>query len=52
MHSVLKNTNLLPYDSIPTTQILENTIPVDWEATYKEREEMRTKFEEAVKRAR
>jgi iron(III) transport system substrate-binding protein len=52
MHSVLKNTDLLPYDSIPTTQILENTIPVDWEATYKEREEMRTKFEEAVKRAR
>lgn len=52
MHSVLKDSGLLPYDAIPTEQIQANSMPVDWEATYKNREELRTRFEEAVKRAR
>ncbi|WP_461363690.1 ABC transporter substrate-binding protein [Candidatus Darwinibacter acetoxidans] len=52
MHSVLKDFPKLPYDAIPTAEIQANHTPIDWEATYKEREEMRTKFEEAVKLGR
>ncbi|NMA62185.1 MAG: ABC transporter substrate-binding protein [Firmicutes bacterium] len=50
MHSVLKDYGKLPYDAIPTTEILKNAMPVNWESTYREREEIRTKFEESVKR--
>ncbi|MFA7128437.1 MAG: ABC transporter substrate-binding protein [Sphaerochaeta sp.] len=48
MHSVSSKYPEAPYDAIPTKQILENTIPVDWENTVALREEMRTKFQEAV----
>jgi len=48
MHSVRKNFSKLPYDSIPTDQILTNSIPVDWENCFRQREEIRLKFEEYV----
>jgi iron(III) transport system substrate-binding protein len=48
MHSVRKNFPTLPYDSIPTAEIKANSMPVDWEHCYRQREEIRTKFEEAV----
>ncbi len=50
MHSVSASYPDAPYDAIPTKQILANTIPVDWENTVALREEMRTKFQEAVYR--
>ena len=48
MHSVKNNFPRLPYDSIPTTQIKGNIIPVVWENVFRQREEIRTKFEEFV----
>ncbi|NLJ80692.1 MAG: ABC transporter substrate-binding protein [Firmicutes bacterium] len=48
MHSVLKDYDRLPYDSIPTMEILANSMPVNWENCYYEQEEIRTKFEELV----
>ena len=48
MHSVRDNFPKLPYDAIPTGQIRNNSMPVDWENCYREREEIRTKFEEYV----
>ncbi|MGB4408539.1 MAG: ABC transporter substrate-binding protein [Sphaerochaeta sp.] len=48
MHSVSASYPDAPYDALPTKQILANTLPVDWENTVALREEMRTKFQEAV----
>ncbi len=48
MHSVSSKYPTPPYDAIPTAEILKNTIPVDWESTVALREELRTKFQEAV----
>jgi len=48
MHSVRKNFTKMPYDAIPTAQIRANSMPVNWENVYKQREEIRTKFEESV----
>ena len=48
MHSVMNNFPRLPYDTIPTTQIKANVIPVNWENVFRQREELRTKFEENV----
>lgn len=48
MHSVVKDFALSPYDSIPTKDVLANTMPVDWEATYKNRESLRNEFQERV----
>jgi iron(III) transport system substrate-binding protein len=48
MHSPVKNFPKLPYDGIPTTQIVANQIPVNWENVYRQREEIRTRFEEYV----
>jgi iron(III) transport system substrate-binding protein len=50
MHSPIKNFSKLPYDGIPTTQIMANQIPVNWENVYRQREEIRTRFEEYVTR--
>ena len=49
MHSPRKDFPQLPYDAIPTAEIVANNMPVDWEACYRQREEIRTRFEEAVK---
>ncbi|GHV41882.1 iron(III)-binding protein [Spirochaetia bacterium] len=52
MHSVRANFPKLPYDGIPTGQIKANNMPVNWENCFRQREEIRTKFEEAVTRKR
>jgi iron(III) transport system substrate-binding protein len=52
MHSVRKGYPQPPYDGIPTAQIKANNMPVDWENCFRQREEIRTKFEEAVTRRR
>ena len=49
MHSVRADYPEPPYDAIPTSEILENVMKVDWEFCYKNRSEVRTAFEERVK---
>ncbi|MEG0852316.1 MAG: hypothetical protein RSF82_00490 [Angelakisella sp.] len=49
MHSVRGDYPEPPYDAIPTAEILKNTMPVNWENCFRQREELRTKFEENVK---
>ena len=48
MHSVRNNYPKIPFDSIPLEQKKANSLPVNWENVYKQREELRTKFEEFV----
>ncbi len=48
MHSVLKDYPDAPFDSIPTTEIIEKAMAVDWVATYKNREELRNEFQKRV----
>ncbi|MDR1277387.1 MAG: ABC transporter substrate-binding protein [Treponema sp.] len=48
MHSARAAFPTLPYDGIPTAEIKANNMPVNWENCYRQREEIRTKFEEAV----
>ncbi len=48
MHSVLKGFAEVPYDSVDTDGLIEKDMGVDWERCYKNREEIRTKFQEAV----
>lgn len=50
MHSVLKNPPAIPYDSIETDKIFKSAMPVNWENCLKERSELRTNFEERVKK--
>lgn len=48
MHSVLKDFPEVPYDSISTDTLIEKDMGVDWVRCYTQREEIRTKFQEAV----
>jgi iron(III) transport system substrate-binding protein len=48
MHSARKDYPTPPYDAIPTAQIKANNLPVNWDNCYRQREEIRTKFQEAV----
>ncbi len=48
MHSVRSDFDQAPYDALPTAEILKNTMPVDWERCFREREEIRTLFQENV----
>ncbi len=48
MHSVRNDYPSAPYDAIPTKEIMANTISIDWEKAYKEREAIRTLFQENV----
>lgn len=48
MHSVLKDNSEIPYDSISTDDLIKRDIGVDWERCYRDRDEIRTKFQEAV----
>ncbi|MDR3284997.1 MAG: ABC transporter substrate-binding protein [Treponema sp.] len=52
MHSARADYPAPPYDAIATSQIKANNMPVNWENCYRQREEIRTKFEEAVTRKR
>ena len=47
MHSVLKGMPC-PYDSVDTDELMKKDIGVDWDRCYHQRDEIRTKFEEAV----
>lgn len=48
MHSVLSTVDGVPYDSIDTNGLIETDMGVDWERCYKQREEIRTNFEEKI----
>ena len=48
MHSVRSDYPSAPYDAIPTSEILANTINIDWIKSFKERDEIRTLFQENV----
>lgn len=48
MHSVLKDFPELPYNSVDTDGLIETDMGVDWERCYKERDAIRTLFEENV----
>lgn len=48
MHSVRKDFNIIPHDSIPTSEILANSIPVNWENILNHRDETRYRFEQAL----
>jgi iron(III) transport system substrate-binding protein len=52
MHSVLNNFPRNPYDAPPIAQIKAKNMPVNWENCFRQREEIRTKFEELVNRKR
>ena len=52
MHSPRNNFPRPPYDAIPTSQIRANNMPVNWENCFRQREEIRTKFEEFVNKKR
>lgn len=49
MHSVRSDYPEPPYDAIPTSEILDCVMNVDWEFCYKNRSDVRTAFEERVK---
>ena len=46
MHSVRKNFSKIPFDSIPTTQIQANSMPVNWENCFHQKDEIYALFEE------
>lgn len=48
MEAVRTDFDQYPYDGKPLTEILKNTIPVDWEKCYKEQDQIRTMFQEYV----
>lgn len=48
MHAVLKGFDKIPYDSLPNDEIFSKTLDIDWERCYKERDDIRTAFEENV----
>ena len=48
MHSVLEGFAEVPYDSIATETVIEKDMGVDWERCYKQRDEIRTAFQEKV----
>jgi iron(III) transport system substrate-binding protein len=48
MHSVRKDFDGVPYDSVPNDEIYAKTLDIDWERCYKERDSIRKLFEEYV----
>ena len=48
MHSVLKDFPEIPYDSIPTEGLIETDMGVDWERTYKERDNINDEWNKRV----
>ena len=40
MHSVLAGTELIPYKSVNTDELIRKDLGVDWERAYREREEI------------
>jgi iron(III) transport system substrate-binding protein len=48
MHSVRKDFEVVPYASIPVTRILTDSMPLNWEKIFSQREDLQVKFEELV----
>lgn len=48
MHSVRKNFDKIPQGSIPTSQIQSNSMPLNWENCFRQREDLQNRFENAV----
>jgi len=48
MHSVLEGFPTAPFDSIASEEVIANDMGVDWERCYKQRDEIRTEFQERV----
>ena len=48
MHSVLADYPTEPYDGANTAELRATDIKVDWEKCYKQRDEIRTMFQEKV----
>ncbi len=48
MYGVRNDMDEHPYDSVTLSKLLENTITVDWEKCFKQREEIRTMFQNNV----
>ncbi|MBR6028092.1 MAG: ABC transporter substrate-binding protein [Clostridia bacterium] len=48
MHGVLKGMEEIPYDSVNTDDLIAMDIGVDWVRCYQQREEIRTRFQEAT----
>ncbi|MBP3708976.1 MAG: ABC transporter substrate-binding protein [Treponema sp.] len=48
MHSVRGDVDYVPYDSLSNSEVFAKIIPIDWEKCYKERDTIRTLFEEHV----
>jgi len=48
MHSVRSDYPKPPYDALATAEILKNAMPIDWEKCVKEREQIRTLFQNNV----
>ena len=46
MYGVRSDVEEYPYDAVPLSDLMKNTIPVDWEKCYKQREEIRTLLQE------
>jgi len=50
MHSVRRNFRRIPFDSIPMNRIQANSMPFNWENSFRDRNEILAKFEEFVLR--
>ena len=48
MHSVRKGMTEYPYDSVDTDSLIQKDMGVNWERCYQDRDEIRSKFQEAV----
>jgi len=48
MHSVRKDFDKIPFDSIPTSRIQSNSMPLNWENCFRQREEILSRFENSV----
>jgi iron(III) transport system substrate-binding protein len=48
MHSVRKDFESVPYASIPVVRMLIDSMPLNWESIFRQREDIQTKFEELV----
>ena len=48
MHTVSPTLGKIPYDSVATQNLIDNQMSIDWERCYKQREEIRTEFQERV----
>ena len=52
MHSVLKNPEKAPFDALATPEILKAAMPINWDKTYHDRENLRQIFEKHITKAK